>query len=219
MTLLEKCQCLMTRGFVCNPETGQVFNPHGKELKCKNKDGYVTLNASKNGKQYKFYAHQFIWWWVHKETVNCIDHINRNESDNRIINLRGVTRLQNQWNQKERKGYTKNKRDGTFTAQINVKEKHYFLGNFKTEQEASNRYNEAKKEIKNAILNGKNIDEVLSKYKAKEPKGVSKVKGRNLFEASIKVNGERVFRKFYKTESEAAEAYKNKKEELKNLTI
>jgi len=209
MTLFEKCECLIKRGFVYNPETGIITNPYGKEITSKNADGYVVLNASRNGKQYKFYAHQFAWFYIHKETVKCLDHINQVKNDNRIENLRSVTRLQNQHNHKEKRGYTENKRDGTWTAQINFKGKHWFLGNFKTEIEAREIYLKAKNEL---LENFDRLNE-SEFFKPKEYKGYTKVKNKNLFEVSLMVKGKR-FRSFHKTEIEAKEAYLNKKKEM-----
>lgn len=50
-----------------------------------------------NGKRYV--AHRLIWLYVYGVwPTNCIDHINRNRIDNRIINLREATIEQNRQN-------------------------------------------------------------------------------------------------------------------------
>jgi hypothetical protein len=48
------------------------------------------------------HAHQWVWYW-HKgewpDKASDIDHVNANRDDNRIENLRQVSRAQNMWNQ------------------------------------------------------------------------------------------------------------------------
>lgn len=64
----------------------------------KQKDNY--LHAKINKSQYKL--HRLIWvWWYGTEPL-IIDHIDRNRINNRIINLRSVTPLQNTHNSKIR---------------------------------------------------------------------------------------------------------------------
>jgi len=60
----------------------------------------VTLNG------YKYRLHRIIWAWHfdRPEIGMDIDHINKNKSDNRIENLRVVTRSQNLHNQVARRG-------------------------------------------------------------------------------------------------------------------
>jgi len=48
------------------------------------------------GKQHK--AHRLIWLYVYGEMPKEIDHINGDRQDNRLENLRSVTRSQNQFN-------------------------------------------------------------------------------------------------------------------------
>lgn len=56
------------------------------------KDGYLIIKIK--GKQFK--AHRLVWFLCKGYfPVNEIDHINRNRLDNRIENLRDVTRLEN----------------------------------------------------------------------------------------------------------------------------
>jgi hypothetical protein len=61
----------------------------------KDRKGYVIIRVDNN--VYK--AHRLAWLYVYGEWPDGeIDHINRNKSDNRIENLRVVTRSQNQMN-------------------------------------------------------------------------------------------------------------------------
>ena len=63
-------------------------------------DGYIRITV--NQKHYQ--AHRLIWLWVYGEWPDGeIDHINGIRDDNRIDNLRAVTRSENCRNTKQRK--------------------------------------------------------------------------------------------------------------------
>jgi HNH endonuclease/AP2 domain len=75
-----------------------------------------------------------------------IDHINGNTLDNREENLRVIKQKENLQNQKGAhsnnrtsgiRGVCWNKKDQRWRAQCNVNKKGYFLGNFKTKEEAA----------------------------------------------------------------------------------
>ncbi len=72
------------------------------------------------------------------------DHINHHTLDNRIINLRIVTQQQNQWNQKNPKGYYWDKRREKYRAHIRFNGKDIHLGYFLTTKEAHEAYLQAK---------------------------------------------------------------------------
>lgn len=79
-----------------------------------------------------------------------VDHINCNPLDNRRVNLRIVTKKENQRNQgpskgKKYKGVTWNGINQKFIAQITVDYKNYYLGSFNTEAEAALAYDQAAK--------------------------------------------------------------------------
>ena len=58
-------------------------------------DGYVRIRASGT----RFLAHRLAWFYVHGTWPSGeIDHINGDRSDNRIANLRDVSRLTNRQN-------------------------------------------------------------------------------------------------------------------------
>lgn len=95
MTREEKCKLAIEKGFTYNQETGHVFGVLGKEIKSKDIKGYIMLSLTKDKKHYTLKGHQFAWYWVNKECVTCLDHINRITNDNRICNLRSVTNKEN----------------------------------------------------------------------------------------------------------------------------
>lgn len=108
--------------------------------------GYVQMCL--NGKHY--YAHRLAWLYVHGDMPKEIDHINRDRSDNRILNLRVVSRSENNMNRAEkpgrsgRPGVWKNKVG--WAAFIRSGGKRRYLGNYPSIELASQAYEAAKKE-------------------------------------------------------------------------
>jgi hypothetical protein len=145
MTREEKCKLAIKRGFTYDSETGQIINKHKKQIKS-NVKGYIIIQMRVAEKNFNLYAHQFAWYWVNKECIEEIDHINGIRDDNRICNLKSVTRQQNQWNRKTAKGYCKKiyKDSIYYISQIKFNKKIIYLGCFNTEQEARNAYLQAK---------------------------------------------------------------------------
>lgn len=146
MTREEKCKLAIERGFTYNPETGEVLYKNTKKY-IYNHRGYIKIYLYLgNKKKQELKAHQFAWYNIYNECVNEIDHINGIRNDNRIINLRPVTRQQNQWNRKTAKGYyiCKYKDSIYYEAQIYLNTKRIRLGSYKTEEEARNAYLAAK---------------------------------------------------------------------------
>ena len=140
MTRLERILALINKGYTYNPENGLIFNKSGKELKSQDKHGYKILSY----KKYAVKAHHFAWYWVNKEIIEQIDHINCNRSDNRICNLRSVNNQKNQWNRKTTKGYHWHKIKNKWCCNIRLN-KNIYLGCYDTEEEALNAYLDAKK--------------------------------------------------------------------------
>jgi hypothetical protein len=63
--------------------------------------GYNTITVNLNGKKEYYRAHILAWFYVHgalPDATHEIDHVNRDRWDNRIANLRLVTRSQNMMN-------------------------------------------------------------------------------------------------------------------------
>lgn len=99
-----------------------------------NKDGYVKVTIDNK----KYQAHRIIFMMQHGYLPKEIDHINCNPSDNRIENLREVTRNQNRYNvvgyknnTSGVKGVIKNKRLNKWEVSINVNGKRKYFGIFK----------------------------------------------------------------------------------------
>ena len=69
-------------------------------------EAFTTTGAQgyKNGSIFRvpLSAHRAAWAILYGEWPDHIDHINRNRSDNRIVNLRSVTKAQNAQNQSPR---------------------------------------------------------------------------------------------------------------------
>jgi hypothetical protein len=88
----NKCSKSDTR-----PPVGSVVGAHADAI------GYGNCNA--DGISYK--AHRVIWLWVYGNAPETeIDHIDGNKLNNRIANLRNVTRIENL---KNKRRYTTNK--------------------------------------------------------------------------------------------------------------
>ena len=145
MTELERCELAKERGYTYDPISGNLFGVKGKVITRKVK-GYIIFEIGKENKKYSIYAHRQAWYLHYgKLPNNLIDHINGDKANNKISNLRDVTKQQNNWNTHKSKGYTWNKGNKKFEAFINLKGKRIYLGLFKTTDEAHNAYLQAKK--------------------------------------------------------------------------
>lgn len=90
-------------------------------------------------------AHRLAWLYTHGEMPKEIDHINGNRTDNRIGNLRSVTRSENNQNKRGPRsdsttgfrGVVKDYRRGTYMATVGHKGKHYYFGAFATPEAAA----------------------------------------------------------------------------------
>lgn len=107
---------------------------------CKVAHGYIKIIINKE----QYYAHRLAWLYVHGVwPENQIDHINHDRSDNRLENLRCVTR---QGNNRNTKLYKNNKSGVTgvararnfnrWIAKIKVSGKEIVVGSFKDKFEA-----------------------------------------------------------------------------------
>ena len=139
------------------PETGRFFSMRpcneGLEIGSINKsNGYKYLNIY--GKAYR--ASRVAWLCAHgKWPKNHVDHINGDRTDNRLENLRDVTRTVNNQNIhrpfKTNKlgflGVDLDKKSNRYRASIRHNGKNRTLGRFKTPEEAHEAYVKAKKQL------------------------------------------------------------------------
>jgi hypothetical protein len=92
-------------------------------------------------------VHRLIWLMFKGELPkNDIDHINGVRHDNRIENLREVTRMQNLWNRRNVKGYIYNPASKKYQVRIRNNYKHLHIGVYDTAEEAHQAYLKAKAE-------------------------------------------------------------------------
>lgn len=139
----NKYKLTIEKGYNYNSKTGDITGPKGNIIKYKSKAGYLIIRPYLNGKYYNIYSHRFAWYYTYHAIPNKIDHINRIKHDNTIINLRSVTHQENQWN-RGNKGYSWKKSHNKYEVKIKVNNKHIFIGNFNTEEEAKLAYLKAK---------------------------------------------------------------------------
>lgn len=112
------------------------------------------LDISIDGKRVA--AHRLAWFYEYEEfPKQLIDHINGDKCDNRISNLRDVSSLVNQQNERKGRkhsmhgylGATWCKDKKKWAAQIRVNNKKVRIGLYPTPQEAHNAYLNAKRKL------------------------------------------------------------------------
>jgi len=111
--------------------------------------GYLTCRLSNNNIRRSFFFHRLIYLFYNQEwdILNqelIIDHISRDKLDNRIENLRPVTKQENNWNTAA-KGCSFHKKRNKWMAYITINRKKKYLGYYDTEEEAHEKYLEQKK--------------------------------------------------------------------------
>lgn len=118
----------------------------------KNRSDYAKFTTPrKDGKQKTIHMHQILLWCPQGYEI---DHINGNGLDNRMENLRIVTRLQNSMNQHKKKigkskykGITYDTRSNSWQARIGKNNQRFNIGTFKKEEDAAQAYDNKAKEL------------------------------------------------------------------------
>jgi hypothetical protein len=146
MTREEKILLAIEKGYTCNLDTGEVFGIRGNVIGIVDNRKRHSFGFNHNKKTYRIFTHQFIWYCANKEVVTCIDHIDRNPSNNSIKNLRSISQQKNLFN-RTFKGYTKIKRKKVcrYRAGIILDNKYHYIGLYDNEIDAHNAYLNAKK--------------------------------------------------------------------------
>lgn len=104
-------------------------------------NGYYTGQLHRKN----IYAHRAVFALVHNYFPEQVDHIDGNRGNNSPSNLRAVTRVENQHNQRRAKGYSYRADSDKWEARLVADGKKYFLGLFDSEEAARAAYLEAKK--------------------------------------------------------------------------
>lgn len=135
-----------------NSETGVLQWKNGREAGTLLSNGYRQVGV--RGKCYK--SHRVAWLLSTGEwPAEDIDHINGNRADNRIVNLRSVSRAINLQNRRKARkgsrsgliGVSYHKQTGRYNAQIWAGGRNRSLGLFDTAEEAHVAYIDAKRQL------------------------------------------------------------------------
>ena len=136
--------------FNYSPNKGILYWTNGLHAGGRTKYGYIRVKYRGNN----YMVHRIIWKMVYGDDPLEIDHINNRRDDNRFINLRCVTRAQNQQNSKlvphsssGLKGVHWRKGKNWCVAQIAKDGVKYYLGVFYTAEEAHQAYVVKAKEL------------------------------------------------------------------------
>ena len=125
--------------------TSGRFGKIGNSVGGLSERGYIRINIS----GHKYMAHTLAWFYTHKEWAKEIDHKNRVRHDNRLCNIRPVTRSQNKFNSLPYKnnssgfrGVTFRKERGDWQAYASINHQRFHLGFFSTPEAAARAYDE-----------------------------------------------------------------------------
>ena len=114
------------------------------------RQGYYQVNIFSK----RVSSHRVAWFLYYGLwPTGLLDHVNGVKDDNRIINLRDATSLQNQGNRKKTfgcsskyKGVIWHKRDQKWYSRVSINYKDKHLGSYDSEEEAARVYDKAARE-------------------------------------------------------------------------
>lgn len=136
-----------------NSVTGEFTYSDLCKHRMKNKVAGTTISKHPNTGYKRIYllrkwyqAHRLAWLYVYGVWPDGeIDHVNNERGDNRIENLRVVSRSENMTNSKTKKGNTSGMKGvywnadwGKWCATVSIKKQRYWLGGFVDIQDAKN---------------------------------------------------------------------------------
>lgn len=141
----------MLNSFIYEPHTGSLkWRLNRREAGYREPDGYISVRFE--GKLYQ--AHRVIWYMIHEEWPELIDHINRDKQDNRFCNLRLADKRVNAINTgipsnntSGIKGVSWHKAGKCWTAQIKDKGRKIHLGSYKLLEDAIEARQQAEEEL------------------------------------------------------------------------
>lgn len=176
--------------------------------------GYINISVNK--KLYK--AHRLAWLYEFGMFPNGdIDHINGQRSDNRLENLRDVSRFVNLQNLRQAKSNSKTKLLGAFPAKIGFQSSiktngvKVCLGTYTTAEEANRVYIKAKSELHNSPSTSgipKQLPNISSRAYRNSKTGVRGViPYQDVYRAEICVNKKRISLGYFKSVEAAKNAY------------
>jgi hypothetical protein len=173
------------------------------KLNCRGKVKVGSVAGTSNGKGYiairvngeKFVAHRLAWALYYNQDPGAIeiDHIDKNKSNNKIINLRLASHKRNGANSGPRKNNKLGVKgvqyeNGKFRAGIEKNGKQYYLGCYDTIEEASNVYWAVAEELYGEFAHEKcKHPEKLTEYACKY---ISKAIGRPYGAPKLDRNGQ-----------------------------
>lgn len=164
----------------------------------------IKIPANQNGKRKELHLHRIIMNVTDPKLQ--VDHIYHNTLDNRKSELKVGNQNENQWNQKEPKGYHWHEYNKKWCARITINGKGKYLGSFNTEEEAKEAYLNAK-EIYHTIEDNDNKICEFEKSIKKEIKGYYWDKIKNKWKSKIIINKKEIYVGHFDNEEDAHKAY------------